>query len=397
MNNVKNKAGRPKKEAGKPKNSRNGLFEYKATVGKDEWDRTVRKSFYSRKSKKAAKEKALKYIEDHAAEKVLGEDNSHRKVRFCNAARKWLEVYKKGHVKDNTYHGTYEVPVENHLIPYFGDKFLSEIRHTDIQQFINEKAQKYTKESVRKMYACLTAIFEIAVDDDIIRKSPARGKFDIPDIVHGAVKYAYTKEQYEKVLDFARNHPNGLDIMVLLKTGITRSELLGLRPENVLDSKELEIAQGTVSEKSTVTGHYEIVSNGLKNKYRHRIIPIDTELFEALKNKPKAVKIYGKQGKLIKTVTPEFLFFSPQGKVWSPDNWYHRVYKPFMESMHKKNPDVPMLHPHELRHTRATLWKEAGIDDFYIDRMLGWSGSVMLNTRYAHFNPDVVREMLHLK
>ena len=110
MNNVKNKAGRPKNETGKPKNSRNGLFEYKATVGKDEWDRTVRKSFYSRKSKKAAKEKALKYIEDHAAEKVLGEDNFHRKMRFSSAARKWLEVYKKGHVKDNTYHGTYEVP-----------------------------------------------------------------------------------------------------------------------------------------------------------------------------------------------------------------------------------------------------------------------------------------------
>lgn len=370
-------------------------YEYKATVGKDDFGINIRKSFYSSKSRKAAKEKALKYIEDQAIKRALGETADALetpKRKFSTIALQWLNVYKKGHVKNNTYYGTYENPVKKHLIPEFGNKEISKITHTEIQIFLNKKSKFYAEGSVRKMLACLHAIFETACEDRYISQSPAKGNFNFPKCKPSIKKHVYTKEQYDKVLALAKQDSNGcLDVWVLLETGISRSELLGIRFDNLHENKVLEIAQGTVEQKSTETNKLELVSDGLKNSYRKRMIPISSELFDALKRKPRTVSVSGK------IVTPEYLFYSPRGTNWHPDNWYKRVYLPFMDRMHLEYPDIPILHPHELRHTRATLWKEEGVDDFYIMKMCGWANDRMFNTRYGHFNPEIAREKLHLK
>lgn len=394
MDAIKNKGGRPRKETVvKTKQGRTGLYEYKVTVGHDELGKPIRKSFYSKKSLKAAKEKALKYIEEQAVKKATGESVTESKIKFCAIARKWLREYKKGHVKDNTYQGTYEIPVEKHLIPEFGEQNIAKITHTDIQIFFNKKGKTHTEESIKKMRACLVGIFEMAVNDYLINRNPTQGKFSIPNSKPSVKKRVYTQEQYDRILDYTKNHPFGLNIMVLMKTGISRSELLGLSPENLNDSKTLNIVRGTVEQKSTETNHMETESNGLKNKYRKRIIPIDTELYEALKHKPRVVTFQGKNKQSI-TVTPEFLFHSPEGKVWNPSNWYHRVYEVFMTDMHAANPDIPILNPHELRHTLATLLKNKGIEAFFINHIFGWCGSGMLDTRYAHYDPEIAREKL---
>jgi len=396
METIKNKGGRPKKEViDKTKHGRNGLYEYKAVVAKDELGKSIRRSFYSKKSYQAAKEKSRKYIEEQAVKKATGELPACTD-KFSTVARKWLNNYKKGHVKDNTYQGTYEIPVEKHLIKAFGEKNIAEIKHTDIQSFFNEKGKTYTKESINKMRACLVGIFEMAFNDYQINRNPARGKFDIPKGKPSAKKQVYTQEQYKRVLAYAKNHPFGLDIMVLMKTGISLSELLGLQPKDLSDDKSLNITQGLVQLKDSKTNRTCLVSDGLKTDYRERTIPIDTELYEALKNKPQLIMIQGKNKQSI-TVTPKFLFHSPKGKAWSPSNWRTRMYKVFMADMHAANPDIPIRNPHELRHTLATLLKNRGIDAFFINHVFGWHGSGMLDTRYAHYDPKIARKKLKLK
>jgi integrase len=68
-----------------------------------------------------------------------------------------------------------------------------------------------------------------------------------------------------------------------------------------------------------------------------------------------------------------------------------------MDAMHAANPDIPILTAHELRHTRATLWVNAGIDTSLVLKLCGWSNDRMLNTRYYHFDPEVARKKLGLK
>jgi integrase len=386
--------GNRKGSAHTPRKS--GYFEYKAVVGEDKFGLEIRKSFYSRKSYRDAAEKARKYIEEQAVQRVIGGPFPKQAVSFRVLAHRWLTVYKKGHVKDNTYTGTYEIPVEKHLIPYFGDLDISEIRHTDIQKFLNDVSRTYSAESAKKMFACLKGIFGMAVSDDIIQKDPTLGQFSRPKFHATCKKRAYTQEEYDRVLQFVKNYdgPGRLDVLVLLQTGISRSELLGLKPENVLPSQCLDIVQGTVVAKNTKTGHLHIVSDGLKNSFRRRCIPIGTELYRMLKEAASTPVSDQKKGR---TILPDFLFHSPTGKVWNPDNWRKRVYLPLMDAMHAANPDIPILTAHELRHTRATLWVNAGIDTSLVLKLCGWSNDRMLNTRYYHFDPEVARKKLGLK
>lgn len=58
---------------------------------------------------------------------------------FISWAERWLEIYKKDYVKDNTFWGTYVNPVRCHLIPEFGNKELSEIKPLDVQSYFRKQ------------------------------------------------------------------------------------------------------------------------------------------------------------------------------------------------------------------------------------------------------------------
>ncbi|MDO5124777.1 MAG: tyrosine-type recombinase/integrase [Ruminococcus sp.] len=58
--------------------------------------------------------------------------------------------------------------------------------------------------------------------------------------------------------------------------------------------------------------------------------------------------------------------------------------------------DVPMLNPHELRHTRASIWVNDGKNLFAISDQMGWSDLDMLRKRYAHVDISQLRKQLDL-
>ena len=85
---------------------------------------------------------------------------------------------------------------------------------------------------------------------------------------------------------------------------------------------------------------------------------------------------------------------SPEGKPYQPNNWENRVYRPFMRALHKLHPDIPILSPHELRHTRATLWIVQGMDPYMSARLLGHSDLKMLTKIYDYTNTENLRSAL---
>lgn len=386
---------RPKKE----QPNHGDLYEVKITVGKTFDGKLIRKSFYSSISKADAKAQAEQYKIDMEASRLTGAVFVSREVTFEDWARKWLETYKKGKVKDNTYDGTYRNPVEHHLIPFFGAALLDVIKPVDIQSFFNEKGKTCSLESMKKMRTCLRAIFETAVENDLCRKNPVTKTIVLRSEVKNAVKNVYTQAQYDTAHAFAEGHKDGLSILVLMETGISRSELLGLRWED-LDVKDelLYIRQGLVQQKDSETGKVVTVSDGLKNTHRCRVIPLRPELVARLSAHPKVVYVGGnaKKGVEATPVITEHIFHAPEGGPFTPMNWTNRIFKPFMRELHEAHPEVPELNPHELRHTRATLWKDDGVDLFSIAKLLGHSDLDMLAKRYAHNNVDTLKRALGL-
>ena len=57
-------------------------------------------------------------------------------------------------------------------------------------------------------------------------------------------------------------------------------------------------------------------------------------------------------------------------------------------------PDIPELSPHELRHTRDTLWIAQGIDPYMVARLLRHSGLKMLTRMYDHTSTETLRKAL---
>lgn len=245
-------------------------------------------------------------------------------------------MYKKPYVKANTYSGTYLAPVENHLIPFFGQMNMDDIRSYHIQQYINTAAEKYSPETIKKDYNALTLIFQTAVDNQLCSSNPVVKSIRMPKYETVTTKHAFTADQYNRVYDMAKSYENGTSIMMALETGVSRSELLGLCWEDLdLEQAFVHINQGTT-----------------------------------------------------------YVFHSPEGKPYQPNNWVNRVYKPFMEEVHAKYPDIPKLSIHELRHTRATLWIAQGIDPYMVARLLGHSDLKMLTKIYDHTAPETLREAL---
>ncbi len=90
----------------------------------------------------------------------------------------------------------------------------------------------------------------------------------------------------------------------------------------------------------------------------------------------------------------EHIFHSPEGAAYQPNNWANRVFKPFIKELHKLHPEVPELSPHELRHTRATLWIAQGMDPYMVARLLGHSDLKMLTKIYDHTSIETLRKSL---
>ena len=113
-------------------------FEVKINLGTDWKGNKIRKSFYSKKSKADARRKAEKYRAQYEFNLLCGGDEARRRVFFRDWAIQCLESSKKPFVKGNTYHNTYLQPVQDRLIPYFGDAPLDKILPIQVQEYINK-------------------------------------------------------------------------------------------------------------------------------------------------------------------------------------------------------------------------------------------------------------------
>ena len=136
-------------------------------------------------------------------------------------------------------------------------------------------------------------------------------------------------------------------------------------------------------------------TDGLKNKYRRRVIPlVDPDLIQRLEARPRIIEVSTGRGTIPKKVKPEFVFYSPEGRPYQPKNWSRRVFNRFMEDLLAAHPELPRLTPHELRHTRATLWLAQGVPELMVAKLLGHCDLKMLAKIYDHTSRETLRNAL---
>lgn len=362
--------GRPKKE--KPNRS-DGRFEVKAVISRDIVGKPIRKSFYSKISKEDAQRQAEQYKIDYAISLQSGSMFIPKQVTFGQWANTWLNTYKKGTVKESTYLETYKRTVETYLLPYFGSAYLNDIRPVNIQQFYKNLAPRCSQSVAHKTQICINAIFNTAIENDLCFKNPAKG-LSFSSTKENIEKRTYSEEQVRIILDYAKSHPNGISIILLLKMGLRRSELLGLRWEDI------NFSEKTLSVKRSVVVINNISTLGEpKTKNSVRTLPIDEECLHYLLSVDKTTPF-------VVGVNDSFTSIS---------NWLVHKYRKFMLDLSVTHPDIPILSPHELRHTCGTLLYKKSGNIYAVSQFLGHANIDITSKIYVHNDVDTLRSDLY--
>ncbi|MDR1754788.1 MAG: site-specific integrase [Eubacterium sp.] len=368
---------RPRKEA---PNRADGRYVIKRVIGTDSSGRSVYKYFYSTLNKQDC---MRQYEEYKIKEKLSLFDELGNNIKFCTYCNKWLKTIK-GTVKDSTFALTYE-NCARHLKDYFNERPMSGIKQLEIQEYFNEKSKILSHESLKKHKSVLAQIYKSAIRNELVSKSPCVD-IKIPDNKPKNEKRIYAQEDVDLIIEYAKWHRFGLEVILMLELGLSRSEMLGLKWSDYdSESMTLEIKRGVADVKSAKTGKMEVIVDDPKNIFRKRIIPIKEYICEMLNEKTK---------------TDEFIFTNKSGKTNSPNQWNRRHYKVFMKEMKEyyssRGIEISMLTAHELRHTRASLWVNNDKNLLAIANVLGHSDLKMLRKRYAHQNVKEIRKLLDI-
>lgn len=354
---------------------KDGYYEVTLKVGETFDGKPIIKHFYSKKSKADALRKGMEKIEKQKA------TEEKRTLKTFEEVATECMLDKKDRVRPASYKYNWENITTRHLIPFFKDMYISQITKEDIERYFRSK-KNMAQGTLEHHLIILWNVFQSATDIGLIHQNPAQ----YYKLRHGhsaKVKSVYTAEQAQLVLDYAKQHPRGLSIHIMLSYGTTRSETLGIRYDCInYEEKTIYIKQGVTQGTSDSPGTKVAEP---KNVFRKRKIAVSDETLDMIRNTEQK---------------SDFLFSTRNGQPYSPSTWQDIVFDKFMNDMHEhymnQGIDVPILTPHELRHTRATLWVNEGKNLFAIAQQMGWANLEMLRKRYAHSDINTLRGELDL-
>lgn len=367
---------RPKKE--KP-NAR-GLYEVTISLGHDVTGKPIRKHFYSTVSKDAARQKAEDWKVKEAVALTTG-IFAEKNVTFRQLAEQIRDI-KKSEMKYSSWNTGFHSPIDLHLVPYFGDVLVKNIKKLDIDRYFVSK-KDLAVSTLQRHKLTLNIIFEEAVNNDIIMKNPMR-KFKLNVGRPEKQKNIMSQEHMMYLLEYCRHNPSIMSVAVdlIARYGISRSELLGIQNQSVdKENKVIYIVQSVTRQQ------YGSVPGQTKNKYRNRPVVISQSTVDLLNS-------------LESEIRGEYLIsFSEEGTLTPVDSFnfhYTKWINDFRSYYSHKGIEIPFIHIHEFRHTRASHWVAEDKNLFAVAQQMGWANLDMLRKRYGHAETDTVRNLLDI-
>lgn len=275
----------------------------------------------------------------------------------------------------------------------FGTKRIDKVKLSDAKAWlIKLQADGRGYSTIHTVRGVVRPAFQMAVDDDLIRKNPFDFQLSTVVVNDSVAREALTKQQEQQFLEFVRNDKHFCKyydgIYILFHTGLRISEFVGLTLSD-LDMKDRKIV---IDHQLQRTRDMEYVIEDTKTSSGTRNIPMSEDVYEcfrriiANRQKPKTEPmIGGKAG---------FLYLDKNNMPMVALHWekyfqhirekYNRLYKVQM----------PKITPHVCRHTFCSNMAKSGMNPKTLQYIMGHSDiGVTLNT-YTHVNyEDAQKEM----
>ena len=293
----------------------------------------------------------------------------------------WLEHYVQPTAKSKTYeHYKYLSGV--HIVPYIGDRELSEITTMELQRYVSELVQSGNKRTgkglasntVNTIITILQGSFRTAQNVGESEIDPA-DKIKRPKKVEKRVECFSVIDQ-KRIEQSVMEHkkPKMFGVLLCLYTGLRIGELLALEWTDVDFEKGLLSVNKSCRDNKSGKGEKRIVDTPKTNTSR-RVIPLPKQMIPLLKKHKKK--------------DDSAWIVSDKGQPVSI-----RSYQRSFELLLKK---VGVEHKgfHALRHTFATRAIECGMDVKTLSEILGHKNPTITLDLYVHSLMEHKKEMMN--
>jgi len=215
-----------------PIRSRRGvafIIRYRLRMANGLWKQKS-ETLHGLSGKKAAREVLMQRLRDASAR--LPEATEMTIRDFVEAY--WRPYLDRRGVKPST-RQSYECALQLHILPELGGLLLTDVAPLHIENLLQSKLKGgLSAKSVRNLVGLLQGIFSLAVDNDLLTRSPVRGKHK--PVVQRREKPVWTPEQVRAIVEAVPRTYRALFACAAL-TGARLGELLGLQWRH-LDLKE---------------------------------------------------------------------------------------------------------------------------------------------------------------
>lgn len=269
-------------------------------------------------------------------------------------------ILNKCRRKPTTHHDYYN-SYKKHLLPYFGEKRLDEIKPSDVSVWQNTMLEKFNLSGtrVKHLRTILAVILEDAHKDEIIRRNPTRLATTLPKDQLGKIE-AFSMEEIQRIFSFAKGQFRNF-FAVGFFSGLRTGEIIGLKWSDIdFENREISIER-------TIGRGMESTPKTLGST---RTIDMLDPLFPFLKEQ---YEITGDQN--------SYLFLtSNNGHYFDSKNIRDHAWKKTL-----KDAGIKYRTIYQMRHTFATIMIENGEDILWVSNMLGHTTAKMTLERYARY------------
>ena len=272
----------------------------------------------------------------------------------------------------------------------FGQRKVRSVKLSDAKAWFGALHDSGIKQNtIGVLQSIVRPAFEMAVDDDMIRKNPF--KFKLSDVIpnDAYLRDALTKEQQERYLQFIQDYGQDNyydDIVILLGTGLRVSELYGLTRSDI----DFERRCIYVRHQLCRTAEKPYFITPPKTKSGIRRIPMTDIVYMDFRR-----VLYAR-------VTPkvEMLVDGHSGFVFLDKDGNPKVgmhLQNYMRGIQRKytklfGNTLPRITPHVLRHTFCTNAQQAGLDVKSLQYLMGHSNASVTLDVYTHSNYESVEK-----
>ncbi len=377
----------PKRRPNNVTQRKDGRWVARKVFGRRPDGKPNRKAFYGSTAAEAAQKLA-----DYERQLENGLNANAANLTFGQWLDIWLREYKFQVLTPGTY-DKYEEIIRLRLKPALGNYKLLSLRPEQLQAFINNlkkvNGEPMAVKSVIKIKAVMSGALGQAVKNGLIIRNPAEA-VSMPKTDKYKKVGAFTPTEQLALLEQLRGHRLYALFIVALGTGMRIGEILALQWSNIdFIRNEITVSAAAYRSKNrTPTGEATGSSSNKigkpKTRAGTRTIPLTLQVRQALiKHREEQAAERLKAG--ADWNDNNLVFCTALGSALE----YSSVARLFTNKRNKAG--ISKLGFHSLRHSFATNAISAGMDYYYLSRIMGHASiSITLDT-YTDYMPDKSR------